>query len=73
MSQILKKIKGAMYNHNINLEARLGTLFISLGVVAAFFGIIICVLAHVPIEGKILVTVVFIGTPLITVISTKLG
>lgn len=72
MKKILSKLKEQMFNPKIYIEVRLGMVFISIGVIAAFLGILISLLASVSIWGIIIEAILLVCTPLTLYIVNKL-
>ena len=73
LKQLWEKIKKRFYNHEADLESRLGTMFISIGVIAALCGLFVCMGAQVSRGGIITVGAIFVLTPLIMTVAYKLG
>ncbi len=71
MRKLFARLKEMLYDHSIDIEQRLGFMFVSMGVVAAFFGLLICIGANVSLEGIIVVALAVVLTPLIMYVSAK--
>lgn len=71
MMNLFARLKEMLYDHSVDIEQRIGSMFISMGVVAAFFGLLICIGANVSWVGLIVVALAAILTPIIMYISQK--
>ncbi len=71
MRNLLARLREMLYDHSVDIEQRIGTMFISMGVAAAFFGFLICIEANVSLAGLIVVALAVILTPIIMYISKK--
>ena len=71
MKNLWARLREMLYDHSVDIEQRIGTMFMSMGCVAAFLGLIICIEANVNTAGIIAVVMLVIFTPLIMIISQK--
>lgn len=69
MKNIFKIINDYMFDHNRDIDSRMSTMFIALGMLAAIMGVMVCMLAGVSTAGFITVAFIAVFTPLITIIS----
>lgn len=63
MGELVERFKGYLYDSDINLNERLSSLFISMGIVAAWLGVLICLFSHMSVWGVAATGVVAVGAP----------
>ncbi len=73
MKQFFAKFLNRFYDHNIELEKRMGTMFITIGTIAALCGLFVCLAAQASLWGIFLVGAIFLMIPPIMVISIRSG
>ena len=65
MRQIINSVNRYLYNREIDLNQRLSTFFIYMGIIAAFLGTGICVVAHCSIWGVLSTLTIAVGALLV--------
>lgn len=65
MKNFLQKLRNTLTDYTVDIEQRIGNMFILMGVIAAFLGLLICLAARVSTLGIIVVSLITILTPFI--------
>ena len=71
MKNLWARLRERLYDHSVDIEQRIGTMFMSMGCVAAFLGLMICFGANVTMAGIFAVATIVIVTPIVMIISQK--
>ena len=71
MENLWNRLREMLYDHSVDIEQRIGTMFMSMGCVAAFLGLLICFGANVTMAGVFAVAITVIVTPIVMIISQK--
>lgn len=61
------QIKDYILNREIDINARLTLFFVNMGIGAGFFGVLICILAHVPLAGIVSTMAVILAALLLDI------
>lgn len=69
MNNTYSAVKEYLYNDKIDINERLGSFFVYIGIIAAFFGVLIGFMAHLPVRGIMTIGSIALGAPLVAVIT----
>ena len=69
----INHVKEYLYDDSIDINERLSSFFINIGIIAAILGVLIGLGAHVPAKGLMAISAIAVGAPLVAAFTRHWG
>ena len=66
---LLKNAQDYLYDDSIDINVRLSSFFVNIGIIAAILGVLIGLAAHAPANGIMAISAIAAGAPLVAAVT----